>query len=77
MTAYSTLGARMRKLEAASGHGGSQKIYPGRIIARDEADKDRQISDLLAAGKIKADTMVICRMIVSPGKVARPNDKPS
>jgi hypothetical protein len=64
----STLGARLRKLELASG-GSNQKIYPGRIIARDDADKDRQIAELLAAGRISPDTLVICRMIVSPGQL--------
>jgi len=62
----STLGARLRKLELVSG-GGNQRIYSGRIIARDEADKERQIAELLAAGKITPDTLVICRMIVPAG----------
>ena len=69
MSGYSsTLGFRVRKLELASG-GGNQKVYSGRIIARDEADKERQLAELLASGKITADTMVICRMIVSPGQL--------
>ena len=67
MTGYRSLSFRLRKLEVATGRGGNQKIYPGRIIARDEADKDRQIAELLAAGAITPDTLVICRMIVPAG----------
>ena len=68
MSGYnSTLGVRVRKLEQATGHGGNQKIYPGRIIAHDEADKERQIAELLAGGKITPDTLVVCRMIVPAG----------
>ena len=55
MSGYnSTLGVRVRKLELASDHGDSQKIYPGRIMRA-----------LLAAGTITPDMMVVCRMIVS------------
>ena len=67
MSGYnSTLGVRVRKLELASG-GGNQKIYSGRIIARNEADKERQIAELLAAGTITPHMMVVCRMIVPSG----------
>ena len=67
MTGYnSALGTRLRKLEVAD-CGGNQKIYPGRIIARDEADKERQFAELVAAGKMAPDTLAICRMIVPGG----------
>ena len=64
MTGYnSALDARLRKLEANAAP--ADWRLPGiRIICRDEADKERQIAEYLAAG-LHPDTLFVCRLLIS------------
>ena len=66
MTGYnSPLGHRLRKLETKTK---PVTLVSGiRIVAWNEADKEKQIAELLAAGRITPDMLIICRMIVSCG----------
>ena len=61
----SSLGHRLRKLEGKTKH--VPLVSSVRIIAWDEADRERQIAELIAAGTITPDMLVICRMIVPAG----------
>ena len=61
----SPLGHRLRKMETKTKH--VTLVSSVRIIARNEADKEKQIAELLAAETITPDMMVVCRMIVPSG----------
>ncbi len=63
----SSLGHRLRKLETRTKH--VTLVSSVRIVAWNEADKEKQIAELLAAGTITPDMMVVCRMIVPAGAV--------
>jgi len=61
----SPLGHRLRKMETKTKH--VTLVSSVRIIARNEADKEKQIAGLLAAGTIAPAQVLICRMIVPSG----------
>ena len=63
----SSLGHRLRKLETKTQH--VTLVSSVRIVAWNEADKERQIAELLAAGVITPQMIVVCRMVVPAGAV--------
>ncbi len=63
----SSLDHRLRKLETKTKH--VTLVSSVRIVAWNEADKEKQIAELLAAGTITPDMMVVCRMIVPSSAV--------
>ncbi len=55
----SPLGHRLRKMETKTKH--VSLVSSVRIVAWNEADKEKQFAELLATGTITPDMMVSCR----------------